>query len=139
MKILRSMTAFTLAATLVACGDETGLEAVDLQGTWSASVYEYTDNADAQNVVDLIQRDGASLTLTVDAAGTVSTVFDDGLGGTSSDSGTFNSTGSTLTLGGVAYTAARNGDVLTLIDADAMFDFGSGSEAPATLRIVLSR
>ncbi len=129
-----------IAASLViiGCDDTTGLDANDLRGTWLASVYEYTDNADAQNVVDIVQRDGASFTLTVDATGTAATLFDDGLGSTSSDSGTLNSTNTTLTLGGATFDAQRNGDLLTLIDASQSFDFGSGS-TPATLRVVMSR
>lgn len=133
------MLAFGLATTLVACGDETGLEAVDLQGTWNASVYEYTDNSDSQNVVDIIQRDGATFTVVVDAAGTVSTELDDGVGGTSSNSGTFDSTGSTLTLSGTTFSATRSGDRLTLTNPDDEFDFGTGSAVSATLRIVLNR
>ena len=71
------------ASTLgvIGCDDDgTGLEAQDLRGTWVASVYEYTDNANAQNVTDIIQRDGASFALTVDASGGASTLLDDGLG-----------------------------------------------------------
>ena len=133
--ILASLVAFVVSA----CGDDgTGLEATDLQGTWLASVYEYTDNADALNVVDLVQRDGASFTLTVDAAGTASTLFDDGVGGSSSDSGTLSSDGTVLTLAGDPFQAQRSGDVLTLSYADDSFDFGSGS-VPATLRIVMNR
>lgn len=139
MNILRSMITLAVAVTLVACGDETGLEAVDLQGTWSASVYEYTDNSDSQNVVDIIQRDGATFTMVVDASGTVSTELDDGVGGTSSNSGTFNSTGSTLTLSGTAFNASRSGDRLTLTNPEDEFDFGTGSDVSATLRIVLNR
>lgn len=139
MNTLRSIITLGLATTLIACGDETGLEAVDLQGTWSASVYEYTDNSDSQNVVDLIQRDGATFTMVVDASGTVATELDDGVGGTSSDSGTFNSTGSTLTLSGTTFNASRSGDRLTLTNPQDEFDFGTGSVVPATLRIVLNR
>lgn len=139
MKLLRPISFLALGLVVGACGDETGLDAVDLQGTWNATVYEYTDNADAQNVVDLIARDSASFTLTVDAAGTASTLFDDGVGGSSSDSGTLNSAGTTLTLAGEAFEAERNGDVLTLTNPNDEFDFGTGSSVAATLRIVLRR
>ena len=113
------------ASTLgvIGCDDDgTGLEAPDLRGTWVASVYEYTDNADAQNVTDIIQRDGASFALTVDASGGASTLLDDGLGSTSSDSGVLNSTATTLTLAGGTFDAQRSGDALTLMDPDASFD-----------------
>ena len=138
---VRGMT-MVIATGLVLAGcsdDGTGLEAVDLEGMWNAPVYEYTDNANASNVVDVIQTNGASFTLTVDAAGSASTLFDDGLGGTSSDSGNLNSAGTTLTLGGVAYDAVRNGNVLTLTNANRQFDFGGGSSVSATVRIVMNR
>ena len=132
------LTAF-LATVAAGCSDDgTGLDVVDLEGTWLATVYEYTDNANAENVVDVIQRDGASFTMTVDAAGTASTIFDDGVGGTSSDSGTLNAEGDLLTLAGDPFTAQRSGDTLTLEYADDSFDFGEGS-VPATLRIVMTR
>ena len=136
---IRSMVAGIVASVAIAgCDGGTGLEVADLQGTWIASVYEYTDNGNSQNVVDIIQRDGASFTLTVESSGTASSLLDDGQGNTSSDSGTLDSTASTLTLGGVAFEARRNGGVLTLVDTDSSFDFGSGSTS-AVLRIVMNR
>ncbi len=139
MKHIRTSFLLTGALLATACGDSTGLDVVDLEGAWMATVIEFTDNADSQNVVDVIQRDGASFTLTVDAAGTVSSLFDDGVGGSSSDSGSLDSTGTTLTLGGQVFSASRNANVLTLSDASDQFDFGGGSEVPATLRIILNR
>ena len=140
MTNLRSICSLTILLTLGACGDDgTSLDAVGMEGTWNATVIEFTDNADSQNVVDLIQRDGATFTLVVDATGTASSTFDDGVGGTSSDSGTLNSAATTLTLGGQIFDATRNGDALTLVDPDELFDFGSGSDVSATLRMVLSR
>ncbi len=140
MSLRRLNLALCLGIMAAACGDDgTGLEAEDLQGTWTATVYEFTDNANAQNVVDVIQRDGATFTLTVDGEGTASTLFDDGVGGSSSDSGTLNSEGTILTLAGVPYSASREGDVLTLVDPEAQFDFGDGSSVAATLRIVMGR
>ena len=137
----RGMT-MVIAASLVlaGCGDDgTGLDAVDLEGTWNATVYEYTDSANSSNVEDIIQTNGAMFTLTVDASGNASTLFDDGLGGSSSDSGTLNSAGTILTLAGVPFDAVRNGNVLTLTNASQQFDFGSGSSVSATLRIVMTR
>ena len=128
-----------LALVFAACSDSgAGLEAVDLQGTWVASSYEYTDTSNPQNVVDVIPRDSASFTLTVDAAGNAATQFDDGQGSTSSDSGTLSSEGTSLTLAGRPFEAQRSGDLLTLSYADSSFDFGTGSTS-ATLRIVMHR
>ena len=127
MNVRGVMKAVAASLVLVGCSDDgTGLEAVDLQGMWNATIYEFTDNANSQNVVDIIQRDGASFTLTVDATGSASTLLDDGLGGSSSDSGILTSAGTTLTLGGVAFDAVRSGNVLTLTNANRQFDFGSG-------------
>ncbi|MEN8145558.1 MAG: hypothetical protein ABFS14_11470 [Gemmatimonadota bacterium] len=139
MKATRVTALLTAVLAFGACGDSTGLDVEDLEGSWVASVIEYTDNANSANVVDIVQRDGASFTLDVDANGNASTVFSDGLGSTDSDSGTLNSTSTTLTLGGNPINAVRDGDVLTLTDPNDSFDFGSGSSTSATLRIVLSR
>ena len=131
--------AIALSATLAACGDDgTGLDAMSLEGTWIAINYEYTDNADELRVVDIITRDHASFSLTVDANGTASTLLDDGVGGTSSDSGTLDSTQTTLTLAGSPFEAQRDDDKLRLTYGAASFDFGEGSTS-ATLRIVLIR
>ncbi len=138
MNVHKSLTAVAVSIALVGCSESTGLDAEDLQGSWTAAVYEYTDNANASNVEDIIQTNGASFTMTVDASGTASTLLDDGLGSTSSDSGTLNSTDTVITLGGATFNAARSGDVLTLTDADQSFDFGSGSTS-ATLRVVMNR
>ena len=136
---MRSVAAAILISVAISgCGEGTGLEVADLEGTWVASVYQYTDNGNSQNVVDIIQRDGATFTLTVDAGGTASSLLDDGLGSMSSDSGTLDSGTNRLTLGGVVFEAQRNGGVLTLVDTDSSFDFGSGSTS-AALRIVMNR
>ena len=133
-----TISLFAACVALVGCEDALGIGLQDLQGTWEATTYRYAENAAPSNTVDIIQRDGASFTLTVDAEGTASTLFDDGLGGSSSDSGTLDGTQTTLTLAGSTFRALRNGDVLTLTDVSAEFDFGSGS-TPATLVVVMSR
>lgn len=139
MNARRLTEVIMIGLAMAGCGDETGLEAVDLQGTWRATVYEFSDNANSANVIDIVQRDGATFTLTVDATGSASTLFDDGVGGSSSDSGSLNSAGTVLTLAGIAYDAVRNADVLSLTDPSAQFDFGSGSSVSATRRIVMNR
>jgi hypothetical protein len=139
MQIRRVMTVAALVAGLAACGDSTGLTPEDLAGTWDATEMVFTNQADASESVDIIE-DGASLTVTVNAAGTVSAVFDDGQGGTDSDSGTLGVDGSTLTIGGETYSAARSGDDLTLTDSTSEFDFDDdGSDEAATLVIRLVR
>ena len=92
MKILRSIAVLSLAAITAACGDDgTSLDSVGLEGTWDATVIEFTSNSDPLAVVDIAQRDGATFRLIVDATGTASSLFDNGIGGSSSDSGTLNS------------------------------------------------
>lgn len=127
------------ATALGACDATTTLDAEGLAGTWTARSIEYTSTADSATRVDLVARDGASFSLVVDADGTASTVFDDGVGGTSSDSGTLDGTETTLTLGGQTFDAVRSGDELVLTDPDDEFDFGSGSAVPAILVIELTR
>jgi len=139
MKLGQRWTLLVFLGVAAACQDGTGLSADDLEGIWVATSYEFTDNANPQSKVDVIQRDGASFTLTVDDDGIASTLFLNGLGSSSSDSGTMSSAGDRLTVGGVTFDASRNGDVLTLTNASAQFDFGTGSSVPATLQIELSR
>lgn len=129
---------FVASLAMLGCEDVIGIGLQDLQGTWNATTYRFAENAAPSNTIDLIQRDGASFVLTVDADGTASTLLDDGLGGSSSDSGTLDGTHTTLNLGGMAFRALRSGEVLTLTDVSQSFDFGSGSTA-ATLVVVLNR
>lgn len=138
---LKGLMALGLSAALAtACGDSTGITVEDLVGTWSATLIEYTDNATGTLQVNLIAEDGASLVMTVTADGTASTVFNDGLGGTSSDSGTLSSSGTTLTISGETFQAERSGDVLTLTDETNEYDFDeNGSDDPATLVIRMVR
>ncbi len=90
--------------------------------------------------VNLILTQGASYTLTVTEAGSASTLFDDGVGGSSSNSGNLSSDGQTLTITGDVFVATRDGNDLTLVDATSAYDFdGDGSDDPATLTIVLRR
>lgn len=139
MRTSRAFTLLLATVALAACESTTSLDVPGLEGTWNANVIEFSDNAAPQTVVDLIQRDGATYSLTVEASGTAATLFDDGVGGSSSDSGSLNSSNSQLTLGGQTFDAVRDGDTLTLTDSDDMFDFGTGDEVSATLRIVLVR
>ena len=122
------------------CGDATGLTVEDLVGTWQAQSYTFVDDATGQLSEDLVALQGAAFTLVVTADGQATTVFNDGVGGTSSDSGQLSSDGSTLTLGGDTFSASRSGNTLTLVDTNAEYDFdGDGSDEPADLTIQLQR
>jgi hypothetical protein len=139
MYVKRLMTIGVSAFVAMACGDSTGITAQDLEGDWNATLYQYTNPADTTQQVDLASQ-GASFGMTVTASGTVSTLFDDGQGGTSSDSGELNAEGTTLTLDGNAFDARRSGDVLTLTDETNAYDFDDdGSDDPARLVIRMVR
>jgi hypothetical protein len=139
MRTWHRILATAVAAGAVACGDSTGITPEDLAGTWEATEIVFTNQANTSESVDLVDL-GASLTVTVNASGAVSTVFDDGQGGTDSDSGTLSVDGTTLTIGGETFEAERSGDNLTLTDATAEYDFDDdGSDDDATLVIRLVR
>ena len=139
MQLKRLIAVGVTVLLAAACGDSTGVTVQDLEGTWNATLYQYTDNANAAQQVDLIAQ-GASFEMTVTAGGTASTLFDDGQGGTSSDSGTLSADETTLTIAGNAFEAQRSGDVLTLTDETNAYDFDdNGSDESATLVIRLTR
>ena len=134
---LVAVVVFTLAAA--ACGDSTDITVEDLVGVWNATNYQYSNNANPNERVDLVAQ-GASFQMTVSADGTVSTLLDDGQGSTSSDSGTLNPTGTTLTIAGIAFEAERSGHILTLTDETNSYDIDDdGSDEDATLVIQLAR
>lgn len=71
--------------------------------------------------------------MTVSVGGTIRTTFDDGVGGTRSDSGTLSADGTTLTIAGHAFEAERS-------STTNEYDFDDdGSDDPATLVIQLTR
>jgi hypothetical protein len=132
------LAAGAMVVAVAACGDSTGITVEDLVGTWEATEIVFTNSANTSESVDVIDL-GASLTVTINSAGTVSTVFDDGQGGTDSDSGTLSVDGSTLTVGGETFEAERSGDVL-ILTGDGEWDFDEdGTDDPATLTIRLVR
>lgn len=139
MRVARTLGVFAGIAFAIACNGATEITVENLEGSWQASTYVYTDKADATRQVDIIPL-GASMTLTVAANGTTSSVFNDGQGGTSSDSGTFTAQGQQLTLAGIAYIASLSGSTLTLQSDNGAYDFDSdGTDDPATVTITLTR
>ena len=136
----KRLTSLAIAGVFaIGCGESTGVTVQDLVGDWNATQYQYTDNANPAQQVDVIGQ-GASFSLSVAADGSASTLFDDGQGGTSSDSGVLDPDGTVLTLAGTAFEANRSGDVLTLTDATNAYDFDdNGSDEPATLVIIMQR
>ncbi len=121
-----------------ACGDSTGVTVEDLVGSWNASQYLYTNPANTSQTVDIITTQGASFSMSVANDSTVSTLFDDGVGGSSSDSGDFSGDGTVLNLAGESFNASRTGSQLTLVDDTNAYDFDNdGSDDPATLTITM--
>lgn len=137
MKASRMLSAVAVAMTLVGCDSALG---VDLTGLWVASSYTYQSSTG--ETVDLISRDGASYSLTVDrfldGRRRVTTSFTDGMGGSSTMSGEVFVDEGTFVFDTVTFRFTREGNVLTLEDPSATFDFGSGPEA-ATLTIRLTQ
>lgn len=128
-------------------GETTGLEAVDLAGSWIATKYEVTDRTVVQATVDLIERDGVDFRLIIQESGSITINFDDGFGQSSTLSGTLRSwvTGSgddeqahaEIAAEGRTFLVGLDVDALVLVDADIAFDVGGGLFVPATLRIEL--
>ncbi|MDK1011537.1 MAG: hypothetical protein QGM48_10810, partial [Actinomycetota bacterium] len=101
MRLPRSIFVFAMSLLTMGCStDLYGLAIGDLSGIWIASGYEFSS---AQSAVDLVQRDGASLTIAIDgslAPPTVATTFLDGLGSSTTASGTVDPGAATLSIGG---------------------------------------
>ena len=140
MKTINGLRLAVAATLVMGCSDSTGLDLQDLVGTWDAQSYSFVDQATGTMSVDLIATQGASFTLVVTENGSASTVFNDGQGGSSSDSGQFSSDGQNLTLAGETFAATRSGNTLTLVDSTSEYDFdGDGSDDLGTLTIILQR
>lgn len=137
MTATRFLIVVALGLVSTACSDSLALTAI--VGLWVADSYEYR-NATG-DVVDLIERDGASMTLSVDAgpAGErVSLRFDPGTGTAETMNGTVDLEGGQFDFGSTVYEVERSGDTMTMTKREATFDFGDGPE-PATLTIRLTR
>lgn len=170
MKLLRTAGVLVLSAlALTACGDSTtSVEIADLAGSWSATRFEYTDQANPFFSIDAISDVGGTLNVDVQESGAFSgslrvpglTVDGTGATITVPVGGTFSINGSTLSVDFDAATEALglfsdfdasfdlSGDVLTFT-ADTNFDFpdnleelagiGARGEVPATVTVRLVR
>jgi hypothetical protein len=125
-------------AAAVACADTTGVSVDDLEGTWNATAFEFTDQTNTSQQVDLISL-GATYTLTIESPNAVSSVFIFE-GNTDSNSNNFTISRDTLVANGDTFIVDLTGDVLLLTNLGEAFDFDDdGSDDPATLRIELVR
>ncbi len=156
MKLLRTLVAPLLAVTCMGAGcDSTGPDSIGpdstpdeivaaLAGTWNATKFEFTNDANSSETFDVIANDGSfTLTITTDGRFTGSfTGFDDN----ETFSGTYVVQGTNLILTDdlepndpetVAFTLS--GDTLTIIQDD-VFDFNAdGVDVSVTLTMVLQR
>ncbi len=138
-KIIRAVSLTFSLTAVAACSSPTELTVQNLEGTWDASQILFTNQANTAETVEEIAL-GASLVVTVNADGTISSLYTDPQGGTSSDSGALNAEGTQLTLAGDTFQANLSGGSLRLIDATSTYDFDSdGTDDPATLTIDLVR
>ena len=143
MKPTKIILGLFIAVAMSGCEKDTLLDFAigDIGGLWTAESYEYVNNADANTRVDLISRDGAFLTLTVNnsvSPPTVGSSFDNGLGATTSGGGDVNLRNGTLQIGDDEYMIDHSGNSMTLTNATTTFDFGSGLVS-ATLVIQMNR
>ena len=149
---LRHLTTSALALILIAgCGDDsTGLEPDDLAGTWTATSMLFTSTADSTVTADLVVDDMAVLTLVLvgDATYTFTFVFPPDPTEDETEAGDYTVTGTNLNLSPTGtgspetLAIARDGDTMTLTDANEMFDFDPQppvNDEPATLVITLTR
>ncbi len=143
------MRRFTIATFVLllalACGDSTGILPEQLAGTWTATEYVFTNQANSSQSVDWLPL-GASFTLTIRADSTFTATLREPDSTVDTDTGIVSVVGTVLTIARsgqgspTPFIAVRDGDVLTLTTTDEDFDFdGDGTDEPASLRIVLRR
>jgi hypothetical protein len=129
------------------CGsDPISVDAGSIAGTWNAITYAYLENANLDNVVELIG-EGASYTITFTSSGTYTSSFRHPTGETDSESGTFTVSPDNV-IGLLAsgedepelFLATRSEDRMTLQTGLVEWDFDQdGTPQPAQLRIFLGR
>lgn len=154
MKSLRTASLLVLAAfALTACDDSsTGVTLADLAGVWTATQFEYIDNANPGFSIDAVADAGGSVSLDVSESGsftgslripglTVNPTNGETI--TVDIGGTISIDGDTLSIDFNAATEALhlfsdfdasfelNGDVLTFVNEDSSFDFPDALEEQA--------
>ena len=151
MKLLRTLIAPLLAVTFVAgCGDSIGPDstpeevAAAIAGTWNATSYVFTNDANSSETFDLLAN-GGSLSLTFTADGQFSGSFT-APGESETFGGTYVAQGTNLIITDavdpndvetIAFTLSGSTITLTLDDD---FDFDDdGVDEPATSVIVLEK
>ena len=115
MRHLERTLASSLGAALLAaaaCGGDDPLTIASLAGTWEATEYSYVDEADHNNVVNVLPGLGVGLAIEVRANGTVIVFVD----GSAVDTATATLSGDVLDLSPVAedeFRVSRSGGTMT--------------------------
>lgn len=143
MKQNRLVVIAVVCLAMAGCRPDTilGFAIGDISGLWVATAYVYADGSAAGSEVDLISRDGARFTMTVDnsvAPPSVGSTFSDGQGVDTSGGGIVDITLGTLTISDDVFEVQHRDNQMTITNDSMMFDFGSGSRS-ASLRIELVR
>ncbi|MGB1657699.1 MAG: hypothetical protein ACPHQP_00985 [Longimicrobiales bacterium] len=143
MLAVRRFSLLLVTPLLSACAGGTllGFEIGDIGGLWTASAYEFVSNTTSTDRVDIIDRDGAFFTLSVDDGvqpPVVGSTLDDGTGSRTNRSGTVDIKDGLITLGEDSFAVIHDGNRMTLTNEDGVFDFGSGTVS-VTVVITLDR
>jgi hypothetical protein len=144
MRIAPVLVGALLGGALLGCSDDGETVGPTIYDTWRITKYEYVNDADSTQSVDLVA-EGLTGTIALNADATwVSTTTRPGAG-TQTVRGTwqFSSTSLTLRQGstGVEWTfdMVVGTNTLTLTGASAEYDFGGGTPVPATWNVTLTR
>jgi len=137
-------TSAILCAAIVACGESTGVEPNDIEGTWTASSFTATNPANAAESEDFIGAGGSfSITFRADGTYTLTTVEE---GETDTETGTYTVNGNSITIAETGsgsptpVTATRDGNTMTFTWTDDEIDWDDdGTDDPADFELVLQR
>jgi hypothetical protein len=149
---VRLLTGLALLA-VSSCGgsDSTGPAANLLHGNWVATKWQYTNNANAAQTVNITSASypggAVTVTLFVDSptTGSYKIVYAQA-GATQTITGTYTVSGNIFTVtetgasssDAVQFAFSNGNNTLTMTDANSDWDFGSGT-VPATLSMTLNR
>jgi hypothetical protein len=140
---VRQLAATLAFAAVAGCGDSTGVQPADLEGTWQVSEVVYS--ADLGDFTAVVIMDFTpSAVIVIESGGAFQKTITIG-GDHDSDSGILTVTGNEVEMdfgtGLAAGTITRDGDAVTIVlDRGVEFDVdGNGTDDPATAQIVMVR
>lgn len=146
MRIGRQWMSTAAMVLALGCGDKATGPGGNLQGTWTATSFTFTNPANQAQAYSLTSL-GGTVTLTFGASTySITTVLSQV--GASTSNGTYTVSGNTfvLTESGstgqehVTFSFSNNNNTLSVTDPDASFDFdGDDVDEPATITAVFTR